>query len=326
MSSFLSHRRALLGIVAIAAAVAVPLVAGSAPAAAAGIRVSTAAQLTAALKAASPGDTIVLADGQYRGTFVAARDGGAAAPITLTGSRGAVLTTGSTGSGYALSITGDHWNVTGLSVSGAKKGIVLDGSDGTRLDRLDVGSTGEEAVHVRTNSTGAVVSDSVIHDTGLTTPDYGEGIYVGSAASNWSSITGSSSRPDRSDGVVISGNLIRHTSAEGIDIKEGTTGGRISGNRFVDAGYSGANYADSWVDLKGNGYLVENNSGSGAATDAFQVHVALSGWGVGNVFRGNGAVSGVPGYEVNVQKGASGTVVACGPSGAARGLSNIPCG
>ena len=71
--------------------------------------------------------------------------------------------------------------------------------------------------------------------------------------------------------------------------------------------------------------MVQNNSGSGALTDAFQVHAALSGWGVGNYFSGNGQVSGVAGFEVSVQNTASGTVVACAPSGAARGLSNVPC-
>jgi hypothetical protein len=202
---------------------------------------------------------------------------------------------------------------------------VLDGSVGSRLDGLDVGYIGEEAVHLRENSAGAVIANSSIHHTGLTDAGYGEGIYVGSAQSNWDSVMGSASTPDRSDGVVIEHNTIWATSAEAIDVKEGTTGGLIADNRFVDAGLSGANFADSWVDVKGNGYTVRNNSGSGALGDAYQVHVASVGWGAGNVFRSNGEVSGVPGFEVNVQSTAVGTVVACATSGAARGLSNIPC-
>jgi len=325
MSLSVSARKKAVAIAVVGVVTAVPIVAMATPADAASTTVTSASQLKSALKSAAPGDTITLADGTYTGKFVAAKNGTSSAPITLVGSRNAVLTTGSVDSGYALNLTGDHWNLNGFTVATAKKGIVLDGSVGSRLDALDVGSVGEEAVHLRENSSGAVITGSVIHDTGLTNAGFGEGIYVGSAASNWDSVMGSSSTPDRSDGVVIENNLIRSTSAEGIDVKEGTSGGRIAGNHFVDAGYSGANYADSWVDVKGNGYTVVDNYGSGAAADAFQVHVAVAGWGSGNYFGNNGRISGVPGFEVNVQNTATGTVVACGPSGAGGGLSNIPC-
>jgi len=326
MSISVFARSNIVTAVVVAAIATAGAVVVAAPAEAASTTVSTTAQLKSALSSASPGDTIRLADGTYTGKFVAAKNGTSGSPITLTGSRAAVLTTGSVGSGYALGVTGDHWILSGFTVSTAKKGVVLDGSSGSRLDGLDVGSTGEEAVHVRENSTGVVIANSSIHHTGLTDAGYGEGVYVGSAQSNWGSVMGSASTPDRSDGVVIENNAIWATSAEGIDAKEGTTGGRISGNRFTDAGLSGANFADSWVDVKGNGYTVENNSGSGALTDAFQVHLVSVGWGTGNVFRGNGGVTGVPGFEVNVQSTAAGTVVACAQSGAGRGLSNIACG
>lgn len=300
----------------------------SAPATGSGgsiVTVSTSAQLTAALKSAAAGQTIRLNDGTYTGQFVAATSGSASQPITLIGSSQAVLTTGKITSGYALHITGDHWNVLGLTVTRAAKGIVLDGSSDTVIDGVDVGTIGAEAVHLRTGSANVTVRNSRIHDTGLDKPAYGEGIYVGSAKSNWSSIMGSASAPDRSDRAQIIGNTIWRTSAEGIDIKEGTTGGVVRGNTFTDAGYSGQNYGDSWVDVKGNGYQLIENRGSGALLDAFQVHVALPGWGQGNVFRNNSVTGGIPGYEVSVQSGAIGTVVACAPSAAAKGLSNITC-
>lgn len=289
------------------------------------VTVSTSAQLTAALNSAKPGHTIALQDGTYTGKFVAPTSGTSAQPITLTGSSRAVLTTGSISSGYALHITGDHWNVSGLSVARAAKGIVLDGSSHTVIDGVDVGNIGAEAVHLRTGSSNVTVRNSRIHHTGLDKPSYGEGIYIGSAKSNWSSIMGSSTTPDRSDVARIIGNTISDTSAEGIDVKEGTTGGVISGNTFVNAGYSGANYGDSWIDVKGNGYQITDNRGAGTLLDAFQVHVPLPGWGNGNVFRGNTVTDGVPGYEVSVQSGAIGTVVACAPTAAAKGLTNIAC-
>jgi hypothetical protein len=310
-------------VIAVGAVIAVPGAAAAAALApaATSVSVSTSAQLAAALKAATPGQTIALQNGTYSGKFVAGVSGTSSQRITLTGSRGAVLTTGSTSSGYALHVTGTYWNITGLSVTRSAKGIMLDGASHTVIDGVDVGNVGEEAVHLRKNTVSAVVRNSVIHDTGKVRPEYGEGIYIGSAKSSWTSST----TPDRSNGARILNNTIVNTTAEGIDVKEGTVGGVISGNRFTNAGYSGVNYADSWVDVKGNGYQVTGNSGSRTRLDAFQVHVALSGWGRDNVFRSNTVVSGVPGYEVRVQAGAWGTVVGCETTGALLGMTNIAC-
>lgn len=298
-----------------------------APASGAGgtVTVSTAAELASALSAAQPGQTIQLMDGRYVGRFVAAASGTAAAPIALTGSRAAVLSTGSVKSGYGLHITGSHWRVSGLSVTESGKGIVLDGSTHTVLSDLDVGKIGAEAVHFRANSSDSAILDSEIHDTGLVKPGFGEGIYVGSAKANWASIMGSESEPDRSDRVQIRNNRISRTSAEGIDIKEGSTGGAVVGNSFSDAGYSGANSADSWVDIKGNGYTVTGNSGTTARLDALQVHSVLDGWGRDNVLTGNTVLGSVPGFEVWVQSAQLGNTVGCKDSTAGRGLTNVSC-
>ena len=289
------------------------------------VTVSTADELSAALAAARPGQTIRLSDGAYTGKFVAAASGTDAAPITLTGSRAAVLSSGSLESGYGLHITGSYWQVSGLSVAQSAKGIVLDGSAGTVLSNVDVGSIGSEAVHFRANSTDCTIRDSEIHDTGLAKPGFGEGIYVGSAKSNWKSVMGSAATPDRSDRVVISNNRVSRTAAEGIDIKEGTTGGKVTGNSFSEAGFSGANSADSWVDVKGNGYTVTGNSGSDTKLDALQVHNVLDGWGRDNAFAGNTVLGGVPGYEVRIQSENLGNTVRCQASAAGRGLTNIAC-
>lgn len=291
-----------------------------APAPAGVVQVSTAAGLKTALASARPGQVIELRDGRYIGVFKATASGSPAAPITLRGSRNAVLSTGSTSSGYGLHVTGSNWRITGISVASSAKGIVLDGSRNTVIDRVDVGTIGAEAVHFRSGSTDGAVLNSFIHDTGLKQPGFGEGIYLGSARSNWAGGV-----PDRSDRITVRGNRITNTSAEGIDVKEGTSGGVIAGNTFTNAGVSGANFADSWVDVKGNGYRIEGNTGLGTRLDAFQVHSVLAGWGKGNVFTANSVTGGVPGYEVWVQSASLGTAITCKPSGAARGLTNIAC-
>lgn len=61
-------------------------------------------------------------------------------------------------------------------------------------------------------------------------------------------------------------------AAEEIDIKEGTCCGLISGNTFDGTGMSGENFADSWIDLKGDKWTVENNTGVHSIKDGIQVH------------------------------------------------------
>jgi len=61
-------------------------------------------------------------------------------------------------------------------------------------------------------------------------------------------------------------NDISLTTAEAVDIKEGTTGGTLRKNRFAGAGMTAA---DSWVDVKGNGWTIAENTGNGGVVDGF---------------------------------------------------------
>ncbi|MFF0392568.1 right-handed parallel beta-helix repeat-containing protein [Kitasatospora sp. NPDC004615] len=257
-----------------------PAPAGAAPSPLAGdtVKVSTGKELQAALNAAVPGRTIQLADGTYTGNFKITAPGTAAARITLTGSPRAVLTT-PTGGGYGLSLNGaPYWTVQGLTVTGAQKGIVLDASDWVVLDGVTVHHTTMEGVHFRTSSSHGVLRGSTVHDTGTAHDGKGEGVYVGTA----------NTLTDRSDYVQILNNVIGpNIGGENIDVKEGTTGGLISGNRFDGNGLTGVNYDDSWVDVKGNGYVIENNTGVRTVNDGYQTHSQLPGWGCGTVFRDN---------------------------------------
>ena len=145
---------------------------------------------------------------------------------------------------------------------------------GTVLDGVEVKNIGAEGMHLRSFSSDDVVRNSVVHDTGKS-PQYGEGIYVGSAVSNWGTYSGG--KRDTSDRNVVTSNSIWATGAESVDIKEGTTGGTLSNNRFDGVGMAGRNSADSWVDVKGNGWLVAGNTGSHALLDGFQTHVLAPG-------------------------------------------------
>ena len=133
---------------------------------------------------------------------------------------------------------------------------------------------GDEAIHLRNFSTDNVVSDNEISRTGLRREKFGEGVYIGTAVSNWCTI--SNCRPDRSDRNVVVGNRIDTTTAEAVDIKEGTTGGLVEDNVFDGSALSGA---DSWVDVKGTAWLIQGNTGTASPRDGFQTHEILEGWG-----------------------------------------------
>ncbi|MFB6715686.1 MULTISPECIES: right-handed parallel beta-helix repeat-containing protein [unclassified Streptomyces] len=288
--------------------------------AAAVIDVSTAAQLKSALAAASPGDTIRLADGTYTGNFKATVPGTASARITLTGSTGAVLTAGG---GYGLHLNGaSYWTVQGITVTGGQKGIMADTATGVVIDSVTVHDLDMEGVHFRKSSKNGVIKNSRIYDTGHDGRGMGEGVYVGTAGD----------LSDKSDRVQILNNTIGPgVGGENVDIKEGTTGAKIIGNTFDGSGLTGANYDDSWVDVKGNNVLVDGNKGTRTTNNGYETHTQQSGWGCGTVFRNNTSdLSGSKGDKqiafnvTNYSTSCPTTVHSSNTVTGGKGLTNIP--
>jgi hypothetical protein len=223
--------------------------------------VTDTSELERALAAARPGDTIRMAAGTYE-PVVISRSGTASAPITLTGPKGAVIT--GSGKGYTVHLDGaSHWQLVGFAVSGGGKGIMSDGSTGLLLDSLTVSDTGDEAVHFRGGSSNNTIQRSTIRNTGLNQPQFGEGVYVGSAKSNWKKYSGG--QPDLSMNNRVVGNTFQRITAENVDVKEETGGTLIAGNRFDGSAISGENFADSVVDVKGYDSTVTGNVTTGNA-------------------------------------------------------------
>jgi hypothetical protein len=266
-----------------------------------------AQDLQDALDAATPGDVLALRDGRYDGRFTITVAGSPTAPIALCGSRDVVLDGGAIDRGYALHLDGaSHWRITGITVTGAAKGIVLDAAVDVRLADLTVEGTGEEAVHFRSASVRNALVDSEISRTGLTTPEYGEGVYIGSASSNWCRY--SDCAPDASDANTISGNRISDTAAEAIDVKEGASGGIIRDN---DLSISTDAVVDSVVDVKGNSWILRDNRVLHATGIGIQVQSVEDGWGEANILRGNTVDVPADEYAIDVASGARGTVIGC---------------
>lgn len=298
----------------------VPGVAGGSTAARI-VNVATVSQLTTAIRTAQPGDEIRMADGTYATKLVMSVSGTTAAPITLTGSRNAVLNGGGTSNGRAIQLQASNWRLLGFTVTNGQKGIMALGAHNTLVDGVRVHHIGDEAIHFRDASTDNTVQNSEISDTGLREPGFGEGLYFGQAVSNWPS-----GQPDRSDrNRAINNRIGPNVRAEALDLKEGTTGGEVRGNTFDGTGMTGANFADSWIDAKGNDYRITGNRGTTSLLDGFQTHVAVSGWGNGNVFNGNTADVRASGFGFNVARGSTGNIVCSNNTvtNAASGVANI---
>ncbi|CAF0935663.1 unnamed protein product [Brachionus calyciflorus] len=228
------------------------------------ISVSTLTQLKNALTTVQPGDIIRMADGTYDGTISITRSGTAAKPITLIGSKQAYIVS----TGYGIHLKANYWILKGFSVKNCKKGIVTDSANFNVFDNLAIHHINEEAVHFRTASSDNTIKNSVIKYTGLTNPGVGEGVYIGSSLSHW--VNG---QPDLSHrNKVLNNRFGPNVSAEAIDIKEGSESNLIQGNIFDGVGMSGANYADSWIDVKGAKNIIANNTGTYSLLDGFQIH------------------------------------------------------
>lgn len=314
----------IIPLAAVAAAASVSLAACSSGTLEAGTttKVHDGAGLQAALQQAGPGARIELEPGAYVGNFSTSAEGTSTDPITLEGPTTAVLQGGH--SGYTLHLDGaSWWRLEGFSVYGGQKGVVLDATDHTLLRDLHVSGTQNEGVHLRTASSDDTIDHLRIDHTGLGRAFFGEGVYIGSAVENWCAL--SKCGPDRSDNdQVLNSTFGPDIGSQNIDVKEGTTGGKIVGNSFSGVGSTASN---AWVQVKGNDWVVEANRGHSTSDAGIQVLNLAPGWGRTNVIESNVLLGPARGYGIWVQDGAINNVVGCSNQAPSfrSGLTNVAC-
>ncbi|GLY32112.1 right-handed parallel beta-helix repeat-containing protein [Kineosporia sp. NBRC 101731] len=235
--------------------------------------------LQAAGSVAIQGDVVTLApNATFTGKLkFSGLRGTAAHPILIEGPRSAVVDNANTSSGYVLHLDDCQWvTVRGFTLRNGQKGIIVDRGINCVLEDLDVGSMGQEGIHLRNETSYSTVRGCTVHDTGLVSASFGEGLYCGTAQSNWDADqrvpAAMKGFPDHSDYNVFENNTISNCTAECVDIKEGTYGGVLRNNVFDGTLIQGANSADSWVDVKGESWTIEGNTGSTIMTDGFQAH------------------------------------------------------
>jgi len=182
--------------------------------------VATPNNLQQLIDRARPGTRIVLPAGFYPPTTIRNRTGiDIVGPVDGT----ATFTTRNVTSGAGITITNSsNIAISGVTVTETLWGIQIRDSNNVTIAGNIVTEVGQEAIRVRDNSTQVTIIDNTISYTGrrpgvdpeqqLPYRTFGEGIYIGSGRG----------APDATNNVTVTGNRIHHTSAEAIDIKDGT--------------------------------------------------------------------------------------------------------
>lgn len=210
--------------------------------------VASAAEWSAAIAAAQPGDVIRLVANinqplQYRSVNyqperASGRDGTAEAPIIITAAEDVWIDPNNTSSnrGGLDVLYARHVHVIGVNVRNSQFGIRIlasEGSEGAPLvvANNSVTGSGHSGIHIgadftnRTPSRHVLVQNNTVTEVGLTAAHFGEGIYLGHGGTEWI---------DNTSDVQVVANNISFTGAEGVDIKPGTRNILVEGNRIHD--------------------------------------------------------------------------------------------
>lgn len=260
------------------------------------VLVTDTQELIAALNDAKAGDEIILREGLYQNdewlgewaAFFSYGEGTAENPITIRSEdpeNPATISGVSQESKNALYILGSYWIIKDLRVSNSGKGIMLDHSNHSIISNCEVFDIGTEAIHLRDNSSYCVVEECYIHDAGTVTPEYGEGVYIGS--SHKTDDYGYNCHYNTVRGCKFGPNI----AADHVDIKEYTIGTVVENCTFDGTGIQGKNGGDSFIEIKGNNAIIRNNTGYRNGCEnvlyAFDANAQLDGWGQNNMIYDN---------------------------------------
>ena len=274
------------------------------------ITVSTTAELLAALQTVGAGDEIILREGIYKPdasngkwrAFEAVASGTEDQHIIIRSEdpeKPATLSGLTTESKCVLYITGSFWEIRDLKISTGCKGIFLAQSEHSVISGCEVFDIGAEAIHIIDDSSYNLVENCVIHDTGLYQPQYGEGVYIGSAKN--ATEYGFECHYNTVRGCKFGPNI----AADHVDIKEFTYGNLVEYCTFDGTGIKGQNGGDSFVEVKGNDAIVRYNTGYRNGCEkqlyGFDMSNQLDDWGRNNKFYDNKLY--LDSEEVNIVKG-----------------------
>ena len=300
------------------------------------VTVRTGAQLQTAITAAQPGDVIRAYTNTTPGAYtfanngtlqVTGKAGTASQPIWICGTPSLVLQFAGVDTNGGIKVEDSSYiNVAGMTVQDSQKGVSVINSNHVVIADMHVQSIGQEAIHLKNQTTDSVVIGNTISQTGLQTVGYGEGVYIGTAQGNWGQYN--NGLPDASNRDTIVSNTISQTTAELIEAKEGSVDGRIANNTLNGAGMVNPDGGDSPIAIQSSGWVVSDNTITNAPTDGVQVW-QVGDYGYNNLVFRNQFNDTIPHYSVQLAAKADelGDIVGCdntvAPGGA--GLSNKTC-
>src|SRR6185369_11251558 len=197
-----------------------------------------------AIDQAQPGDTIEIADGEYRQDIVSKRDGAPDRKIVLEGSTNAVVK--GDGGAHIVEINHSFLTLRGFTVDGlfgdskSSKGyrdklIYIQGMgnkkgvEGLLIENMTVQNSGGECIRMRYFATKNEISHNTIRNCGVN--DFlfsgggknGEGVYLGTAPEQRGNGKNPTNDPDISENNWIHDNTFDTAGNECVDIKEGAT-------------------------------------------------------------------------------------------------------
>ena len=251
------------------------------------VEISTTEELLAALEGARPGDRLILAPGKYQNdewkgkwaAFFSEASGTSEQPITICSQDPddpAMICGATQENKVGLHIIGEFWHLENLVVCNAGKGIVLDQASNSTITGCQVYDIGAEGIHLRDDTSGCLIENCYVHDCGTVSPQYGEGIYIGSAK-------GTTGYGFDCHYNTVRNCRISNVGADCIDIKEYTRGTLVEGCTLDGCGTQGQNGADSLIEVKGNDVILRNNVGYRSENEkivqAVDLYNAVEGWG-----------------------------------------------
>ena len=188
-------------------------------------------RISFAASRAQPSDIIYVKNGVYRETLYIAGLSGGSRYITIQeypGHSPVIRGEGFEG-GRNKIVNSNFLKIAGFTITGFQQGLFVEGSNNIILERLKVHDVGQEAVHIKVNSSFVTLKDSTISDTGKL-QRYGEGVYIGTSSSQQPT----SPPYDNTHDILVKGNTIYNTTDECIEAKEGTYNVTIDGNIMRD--------------------------------------------------------------------------------------------
>jgi hypothetical protein len=203
-----------------------------------------------ALGRAQPGDTVLLADGEYHESITTVRSGVKGAPITIKGNRQAVLYGSNS---HIVDIHHSYITLSGFHINGqvgpgAEKKDFRDkliyvigqspgkGVEHLKIDNMLIENAGGECVRLRYFARHDEVSNSTIRNCGIyefrlhDPGKNGEGIYIGTAPEQRKDGKNPDAKPDLSRDNYIHNNTIETNGNECVDIKEAATDNLVEHN------------------------------------------------------------------------------------------------